>query len=114
MPQLKDKNVGIFKMRIDLDEHFEGENFFIELREPTTEETIGLSNGQDEIVDQMKIFSIIPHCIIDHNFYQDEDEKKKMATLDVWKEIMRRPVCSTEIVEKWSNNIPLAKKRAQS
>lgn len=117
MPQLKDKNAGIFKIQIDVGEHFGGEesDFFIELREPTTEETMTLSNkeGEDK-VDQEAIFRLMPHCIIDHNFFQDEEEKKKMSTAEVWKEIMRRPICATEVVERWSNNIPLAKRKVQS
>lgn len=118
MPQLKDKNAGIFKIKINVGAHFdeEPETFFVELREPTTEETFTfMPDGNEDRMDQKKIFEVIPKCIIDHNFYHDEEEKKKMSTKEVWEECYRRMPCAVEIVQIWSENLPLAlKKQTQS
>ena len=114
---IKDKNAGIFKMKIEIGEHFAAnkEDLWIELREPNTEEAMQLSKSaqQDsDKIDQSKVFEIIPHCIIDHNF--ESAENKKMGVPDVWKMIKDRTVCAIEVAEQWGNNIPLAKKRAET
>lgn len=111
---LKDTKAGIFKIKINVGEHFgmEADDLFIELREPTTEEALELSKaGQGENLDQSAIFSMIPTLIVDHNF--EKEENKKFSPKEVWELCKQRPMCSTHVVEVWSNNIPLAQRKQQ-
>ena len=112
---LVDRNAVIFKIKINVGEHFgvERDAYWVELREPTTEETIMTAKTTDKgTQDQQKVFDLIPQCIMSHNF--ESEPGKLMTKNDVWSECMRRGACSTDIVEAWSNNIPLAKKKVKS
>lgn len=109
---LKDKNRGIFTVKVVVGDYFgmEEQDLWVVLREPTAEEALSfkdISNKQNETVDEKKMFDMIPAMIIDHNF--EEDTNKKMSTDEVWKLIMQRAACATEVITKWSKNIPLAK-----
>jgi len=105
---LKDKSAGIFQLKIDVGQHFNEAkgDLYIILREPTTEEALTLSTGE---TDNNKIFTLMPSLIIDHAF--EEKPGTKSTSEAVWKLIMQRPLCATEIVEEWSTNIPLAKRK---
>ena len=108
---LKNKNAGIFKMRINIGKYFSEEgaeikddDFYVVLREPTSEEALTmktLSENEKEMFDKM------PSYIVEHNF--ETEDGKPMTVKDVWAEIMRRSACSTYIVSEWGSNIPLAK-----
>ena len=107
---LKDISAGIFKLKINVGEHFneKNEDLYIELREPTTEEALSLSATDDsDKQDKAAIFKMMPSLITDHNF--EDENSKRFSSDDVWKFIMQRAQCATQIVTEWSNNIPLAK-----
>jgi len=114
MPVLKDKQAGIFKIKVNVGEFFgmEDDELYIELREPTTDETISLSdnsNPENPSINQGKVFDIIPNCIIDHNFLNADESK--MSKKEVWDLIKQRSGCAMNVVEAWSNNIPLSKRK---
>ena len=107
---LKNRNAGIFNLKIDIGKHFDenNEDLYIVLREPTTEEALQLSTSEK---DQSKIFEMMPSLIIEHAF--EEKAGVKSTSKDVWKLIMQRPVCATEVVTEWSESIPLANRKLE-
>lgn len=114
MPVLTDKKAGIFKIKVNVGEYFgfEDDELYIELREPTTDETISLSDNSspdNPSINQSKVFEVIPSCIIDHNFFNEGD--KKMSSKEVWDLIKQRSGCAMDVVEAWSNNIPLSRRK---
>lgn len=126
---LKNKNAGIFKVKVEVGDYFyendsvsgdqlEKEklehvgDYYVVLREPTAEEALSfkeISNKKDETVDEKKMFAMIPGMIVEHNF--ESEAGKKMSTDEVWKYIMQRSSCATEVITKWSTNIPLANRK---
>jgi hypothetical protein len=112
MPVLKDKQAGIFKIKVNVGEYFgfQDDELYVELREPTTEEATTLTDGTDPgnpSSGQLKrMFSIAPKCIINHNFLNED--QSQMTNKEVWDLIKVRSGCAMDIVSAWGNNIPLA------
>jgi len=113
---IKNLNAGIFKIKIEVGNYFELDksDLFIELREPTTQEALSLSKGSE---DATIMFNMMPSLIIEHNFEATLNETtgttKPMSNKEVWKLCMERSVCATEMVEQWSQNIPLANRKLE-
>ena len=113
---LKDKNAGIFKVKIEVGEYFDMNkaDLFVTLREPTAEEALSfkeIANKENNNVDEKKMFAMMPSMIVEHNF--EEEANKKISTDEVWNLIMQRAACATDVVTTWSNNIPLANKKLE-
>ena len=73
------KYVKTFK--INLGDSF-GEDTFIELREPSTEEAFKLrTDGEDDAVKVFK--TIMVDLIVNHEFYEDETKSAKLSNKEV-------------------------------
>lgn len=113
---LQNKKAGIFTVKVGVGGYFDMEenDLFIILREPTAEEALSfkeIANKENQNVDEKRMFELMPQMIVEHNFEQEPG--KKMATDEVWSLIMQRAACATEVVTKWSNNLPLANRKLE-
>lgn len=107
---LKSEKAGLFKIKINIGQYFEEdeEAFWIELREPTVDESMKFSSSDDSTVEMMKQ---LPHMIIDHNF--EKEDGKRFSSDKVWKMIAERPLAANDIISEWSKEIPLAKRNKE-
>lgn len=69
-------------VKIDISAELDSENTFVEFREPTTGEAFSLRvEGEAEAVEAFR--KLLPSLLINHNFYEDEEETTKMSNEDV-------------------------------
>jgi len=105
---LKDVNAGIFNLKINIGQFFgsKEEDFYVVLREPTTDEALRMKS-----LDENALMKDLPKMMIEHNF-QNEDGSD-MTNQQVWNLILPRSGCSTLIVKKWGEEIPLAQVKSK-
>jgi hypothetical protein len=107
-------DAGLFKLKVYVGDHFgmEKEDLYIELREPTSAEALQLSKRDAQgNADSGAMMTLMPKLIIEHNF--ESQENKKMSSEQVWSHISKRSLCATRVIEEWSENIPLAKRKQE-
>ncbi|RKZ08509.1 hypothetical protein DRQ25_08930 [Candidatus Fermentibacteria bacterium] len=104
---IKDLNVGIFKTKMSIGHFFrvKKDALFLELREPTQEETIALSGTEQE--NAKALIKLMPKCIIEHNV---EKEKSVLYnTAELWTSMTKQSGNITALIKEWSDSLPLIK-----
>lgn len=113
---LKDKEAGIFTMRLNVGEYFgqKPEEFFIVLREPTMDEVLKVQGIKDEAQRNDHLFKKMDGFIIEHNFEKEDPKDPKniilMSNKEVWEAIMIRSDAASLVSEKWVEECPLFKR----
>jgi hypothetical protein len=104
---LKDRNAGIFTLKLNVGEHFgmKSDALYIVLREPTMDEVLRIQGQKDEAERITATFNKIMDMIIEHNF--ESEEGKMMSNKDVWAELMKRSDAASIVSEQWTDNCPL-------
>lgn len=69
-------------VKVDISAELDSENTFVEFREPSTGEAFSL-RVEDEAGAIEAFRVLLPQILIDHNFYEDEEETTKMSNEDV-------------------------------
>lgn len=103
------KSKGVWKIRVELADAFpEGfkerdayDGLWIELREPSGDESFALTGDQKQALD------LAIGCIVDHNIEQAEN--KKASTKDVADLIRSSSTLSAHVVRRLITESPLAK-----
>jgi hypothetical protein len=110
------KAAGFFKQKFEIGDHFYNEDgttmkkreLFVTLREPTAAEFEKLG-GQNNEAQVKTLQSLLPKCIVDHNFTNGEDAATNQ---EVGAVIMGSSGLFYYLVTEWQKSLPLAKRNA--
>lgn len=114
------KEKGFFKIRVEISEAFdmddpdEQENAeawagaWIDIRELSASEAAEFHNSPEEFMERLD------QVIVDHNFYQDKEGKKKASKEQVADIIKASSTVYNHVMTKWAEHLPLAKRSARS
>lgn len=95
MSKLSEKNY-VFTNKIMIDEDF------IELREPTSLEIKDLGEDNTKNIEVLK--KILPSCIIDSSFEDDDGNKSKAS--EIVKMLEKSGSMYYEVIQAWQSSIP--------
>lgn len=114
------KQHGYFKIRVfpadsfdpkDKDEAEQAEAWgdaFIDLRE------LNATEAAEFYSDRNKFMERLADVIVDHNFFQDDEGKKRASNEQVAEEIRRSSTVYNHVMTEWGNSLPLAKRNTTS
>lgn len=80
------------------------EKVFVELREPSTEEAFSLREDDEEKAIEA-FHKLIPAILIDHNFYEDETETKKLSNEEVADVLYASYSAFFEVLTKYTSRV---------
>lgn len=99
------KAKGLFAKRINIGHAFglEKEEVWIELREPTEDETFNFSS-KDEAYNKRELKKLWKDCLINHNF--DNENGKPADNQEVTDLISKKGWLLAEIITEWNSSLP--------
>lgn len=112
------KERGYFKVRVELGNAFNAEDpeeaelaemwgeAFIEVRELDAVEAANLNDDPKAMMTNLAQF------IVEHNFYQDDEGKKKASKEQVADQIRRSSTVFNYVMDQWMHHLPLVKRSA--
>ena len=89
---------------IDVSEELNSENTFVKFREPSTGEAFSL-RVEDEAGAIEAFRTLLPQILVDHNFYEDEEETTKMSNADVVEILYSTYPAFTKVLTEYSNSV---------
>ena len=89
---------------VDVSEELSSENTFVKFREPTTGEAFSLRvEDESGAIEAFRV--LLPQILIDHNFFEDEEETTKMSNEDVVSTLYSTYPAFTKVLTEYTKSV---------
>ncbi|TAH55203.1 MAG: hypothetical protein EWM51_03725 [Treponema sp.] len=107
-------NGYLFKKRIDITKYCNGDERFVTLREPSSQEFLKIIDGADkggddgDIVMMKNLIPLVPDLIFEHNFFDAEKNEKKISNREVAEFLCSKIDLMVDLTVQYVSSLPLA------